>query len=58
VGSGSNVATKPRFNVCLPRPNNYPHSFCLLELAELVKFALNDLGVPGHDVGSRRVGLM
>lgn len=32
------------FNVCLPQPEGYAHSFCLLELAELLKFSLDDLG--------------
>ena len=34
------------FNVCLPQPPGYEHSFCLLELAELIVFALRELG---HD---------
>lgn len=34
----------PAFNVCLPRPEGYEHSFCLLELAELIAFSLQDLG--------------
>lgn len=33
-----------RFNVCLPRPEGYEHSFCLLELSELLTFSLQDLG--------------
>lgn len=32
------------FNVCLPQPEGYEHSFCLLELAELLGFSLQDLG--------------
>ena len=36
----------PGFNVCLPQPEGYQHSFCLLELAELLAFSLQDLG---HD---------
>ena len=35
-----------RFNVCLPQPPGYQHSFCLLELAELIVFTLRELG---HD---------
>ena len=34
----------PGFNVCLPQPDGYQFSFCLLELAELVTFSLQDLG--------------
>ena len=34
------------FNVCLPQPSGYQHSFCLFELAELIVFALRELG---HD---------
>lgn len=32
------------FNVCLPQPEGYVHSFCLLELSELLTFSLQDLG--------------
>ena len=32
------------FNVCLPQPDGYAHSFCLLELSELLTFSLQDLG--------------
>ena len=38
--------SKTSFNVCLPQPLGYQHSFCLLELAELIVFALRKLG---HD---------
>ena len=31
-------------NVCLPQPEGYLHSYCLLELAELLTFSLQDLG--------------
>lgn len=36
----------PAFNVCLPQPQGYEHSFCMLELSELLTFSLQDLG---HD---------
>lgn len=32
------------FNVCLPQPDGYEHSFCLLELSELITYSLRDLG--------------
>ena len=35
---------RERFNVCLPQPHGYEHSFCLLELSELLTFSLQDLG--------------
>ena len=38
------MISTPAFNVCLPRPENYEHSFCLLELSELLTFSLQDLG--------------
>ena len=34
----------PAYNVCLPQPPGYQHSFCLLELSELLAFSLQDLG--------------
>jgi hypothetical protein len=34
---------RERFNICLPRPEGYQHSFCLLELSELLTFSLQDL---------------
>ena len=36
----------PGFNVCLPEPEGYQHSFCMLEFSELLAFSLQDLG---HD---------
>ncbi len=44
------AVAEPAFNVCLPRPEGYEHSFCLLELAELIAFSLEDLG---HDTSFR-----
>lgn len=38
------MTSMPAFNVCLPQPAGYEHSFCLLELSELVTFSLRDLG--------------
>ena len=38
------VTAVPGFNVCLPQPEGYQHSFCLLELSELLTFSLQDLG--------------
>ena len=38
------MMSEARFNVCLPQPPGYQHSFCLLELAELVGFTLKELG--------------
>ncbi len=40
------MMSEARFNVCLPQPRGYQHSFCLLELAELIVFTLSELG---HD---------
>jgi hypothetical protein len=34
----------PGFNVCLPQPDGYGFSLCLLELCELLTFSLQDLG--------------
>lgn len=34
----------PDFNVCLAKPEGYLHSNCLLELAELLTYSLQDLG--------------
>lgn len=44
------MTTLPAYNVCLPRPEGYQHSFCLLELAELITYSLRDLG---HDTTFR-----
>ncbi len=44
------MTSLPAFNVCLPQPEGYEHSFCLLELAELITFSLQDLG---HDTTFR-----
>lgn len=33
-----------RFNVCLPEPEGYGFSLCLLELCELLAYSLQDLG--------------
>lgn len=38
------MTSEPAYNVCLPRPEGYAHSFCLLELAELITYSLQDLG--------------
>jgi len=38
------MTSEPAYNVCLPQPPGYQHSFCLLELAELITFSLQDLG--------------
>jgi hypothetical protein len=40
------VMSEMSFNVCLPQPSGYQHSFCLFELAELIVFTLRELG---HD---------
>lgn len=44
------VTSASGYNVCLPQPEGYEHSFCLLELAELISFSLQDLG---HDTTFR-----
>lgn len=38
------MTSERAFNVCLPQPEGYQHSFCLLELAELIRYSLQDLG--------------
>ena len=38
------MTSEPAYNVCLPQPEGYEHSFCLLELAELITYSLRDLG--------------
>jgi hypothetical protein len=43
-----------RFNVCLPQPGGYEHSFCLLELSELfARVALRNpmMALPRHRPG-------
>jgi len=44
----SNLLSETGFNVCLPQPPGYQHSFCLLELAELIVLTLRELGHETH----------
>lgn len=55
------MTSDPAYNVCLPQPEGYKHSFCLLELAELITYSLQDLGydttfrVNDLDTGRRNI---
>lgn len=55
------VTSVSGYNVCLPQPEGYEHSGCLLELAELITFSLRDLGydttfrVNDIDTGRRNI---